>query len=354
MAIRTATLLDDAASLSDLRDRVLAYVGDVGLADKFAALADGIVLRDGRGYAAARRSHGTFRLVDPEFYVGDRDQRAHQGLVPLSLGESIDNQVAAGASCLLAPSRFPRERDTNAIHGLLERGAAFMEEAARLAPDLPAVVPVIIRYDELADRRWTEPVRSSGLPVATVFAGFGDPLSDASQLEGAVELVQAAAFAFVMRCDASAGGLMALGAATSSIGTSTAVRHLWLPRRGGRSAAPKRSVFVPATANWMHVDHFVDASLDPRSHTVFRCSCEVCGPDGDVRDLVGANDETQDLHSAAASIGLVRDVLSSPNRVEKWRQICEHAAASYDELASAGVSGPAPPGVLTAWLRLFR
>ena len=337
-----------------LRGKVLAYAGDNTAGGRFAPYSDGVVFHGRAGFRAARSyTGGLLCVIDPAVYMRDRGQGAGARLFPESSVEAVQAQMDAGADCLLAPSRFPTERDTKSINALLNEGESFIDAARIEAPSSPAFVPTIIRFDELTDDRWVGPIRSSGLPIATVFAGYGDPLATARQLEGAIRIVDAAAVSFVLRCDTSAVGLMALEATAGSIGTSSSVRHLWLPTRHPRGRAPSRNLFVPRFANWMKAEFITRSAVDPDLDDLFRCDCPVCGPSGDVRLLTEVEEEMQDSHSIASAVRLAREVLEADSPISAWQVVCQSAVDAYDELESLGISGPAKSGALKAWLSIL-
>ena len=126
-----------------------------------------------------------------------------------------------------------------------------------------------------------------------------------------------------MRCGIAAAWLVAHGAAAAAIGTSSAVRHLWLPSKRKGDRATKSTVCVPSTAAWIDVSYLVDADDYAVDDDLWRCECTVCGPDGDVRALANAPDSSTEVHSFAAAMSLVHDVFGAVNRVEAWKRICE-------------------------------
>ena len=334
--------------------RVFAYIGDSSKGADLAQYADGAVFRGKAGFKAARAcASDPYRIIDTELYLKDRDRGVIAPALRLSPAESVDAQLNAGASCLLAPSQFPRERDAQTIARQLQEGEAFIDEAQSKSPTIPAFVPVVIRYNELSDGRWIHPIGNSGLPIATVFAGHRDPLSHPGALEGAIRLIEAAEAVFALRCDFSGVGLMATNAIAGAIGTSSAVRHLWLPTSGKSNNKASRSVFVPSAANWMKEIFVKQTEMDPDTEDLFRCDCLVCGPDGDIRNLDSAYPVIQDRHSIASAYQLAREVLDSHNPLAQWQAVCERARETYNRLQHLGISGPTMPDSLIAWLRLM-
>ena len=352
----TPTSSEPDRQFAALNGKVLAYIGSNAQDARLADHADGAVFHGNAGFKEARRHSGRMLYaIDPELYAADRLPRAQERLNELA-GDAVNSQVDAGASFLVAPSRFPRgNRGNSSIEASLELGHQFVAAAREHDPPLPAVVPIIVRFDELEDRRWVEPVRASGLPIATVFASYGDPLSTPRRLEGAIRIIQAARVACVLRCDMSTVGFMATGALFGALGTSSTVRHLYLPTRRRGTRDPARSIFVPRFANWMK-ETFVERALaDSRLDGMFRCECVVCGENGDVRELTrgSVDPDRQDRHSIAAAVELADRVLRADNPATQWVRACEGAAAAYDHLDSIGVEGPAKPGFLEAWLSVL-
>ncbi|MDE0666638.1 MAG: hypothetical protein OXH67_13665 [Acidimicrobiaceae bacterium] len=339
-----------------LDKKVFAHVGDNARGAQLAVHADGAVFHGSAGFAEARRHKGKMLYgIDLELYATDRFPQTER-LFEESERDAINAQIESGAAFLIAPSRFPSSaRDTASIKSLLKEGRRFVAAAQEDNPPLPAVVPIVVRFDELEDRRWVAPVQGSGLPIATVFAAYGDPLSTPAQLEGAIELIQAASVACVLRCDTSAIGLMAVGAVAGAIGTSSAVRHLWLPSRRSdkRSSVPR--IFVPRFANWMKEPFIQLAAADPRLDDLFRCDCSVCGHEGDVRALThpSVKPQRQDEHSIAAAVKLAHRVLRAKDPEMEWVKTCNEALNAYDKLDRVGIEGPAKPGALEAWISVL-
>jgi hypothetical protein len=309
-----------------LRDLVFVHAGSNERACQLAELGDGIVLHGSRGFAVARTwRHDAPLLLDPERYVEDRNRPGHVPMFLETAEEAVQAQRDAGVACLLAPSRFPQERTVADLRATMEAGQAFVDAARHVAPDLPAFVTIVVRYDELASRTWTKIVADAELPVAPVFAGYADPLSASDCLAGAVELIGAAPAALPLRCDMSVAGFVASGAVAGAIGASSSVRHLYLPRRVSKPATVRRaSLFVPRFANWIRADYVEAAQADPGLDDLFRCQCVVCGPRGDVRMLVGpsADASLRDNHSIAAAVSLTRTVVAASDPLGAWRAVC--------------------------------
>jgi hypothetical protein len=335
-----------------LRGKILVHAGDNKEVARLAAYGDGVVLRGVAGlWTAASLPAETLKLVDREHYLSDRGSRQSQ-IFPETAEDAVEQQLRAGVACLLAPSRFPAQRDDQSIRTLLAAGQEFLEISQRMAPGKPAFVPVVIRFDELADRRWVEPVLDAKLPIATIFAGYGDPLGSLEQLRGAIELIQVAEVTLVLRCDLSVAGLMAYGATSGAIGVSSSVRHLYLPSKNKKRKPPSGYLFVPSLANWITTVFVERAAADPDLDELFHCACDVCGPEGDVRRLLlsGVDPDMLDQHSVAAAVMVARRVVRSPTPIDQWRAICWRADEAYARLRELGVVGPARPDVLGAWL----
>lgn len=347
-----------------LGGKVLAHVGEASSAVELAQRSDGVIVRAGPPARECRIAGGPSKLVgvDWERYVSDRRSAKIETLemFPEQVDDSVDALLRCGASILLAPSRFPADRSDAQIHQLLETGAAFVDEAGTMAPGIPSFVPVVIRFDELVDGRWVEPIRSSGLPIATVFAGFADPLATARQLEGALRIMEAAAIAFPVRCDISVAGLIANDASLGAIGSTSTVRHLMLPRPRkkvtNKEDEDKRpSIFVPRFASWMKPKFIEQAMADTDLDELFRCGCATCGERGDVRNLTlpGVNQRTWATHSVTAAVDLSHRVIGADDPISAWLGTCREALDAYDELHSLGISGPAKPGAISAWLEVL-
>ncbi len=340
-----------------LRSKVLLYLGDNRRAAEFIPLADGVIYRGRSGFSAARKAAKPrpFAAVDPERYAHDRGPEPNE-LVPLTAEEAVRAQLATGAALLIAPSRFPKQGDANAFRQMLEEGRAFIETAARIAPALPAFVTIVVRYDDVAKRVWIDELAAAELPVATVFAGFLDPLSTYEAIRGAIDLIAACPHTMLLRSDLSVGGLSAHGADGRAIGTSSTVRHLWLPS-GGKSSSPSDfHALVPGLGAWEKGRVLAAAAAEPDFHDIFGCECATCGPDGDVRNLIAferADDDRVALferHSAHSSVLLVKKILGADNPKQEWSDHLDRWHANFAKLRAAGISLTEPP-MLTAWRR---
>lgn len=336
---------------SDVQGKILVHLGDNSLAGEVAPYGDGVVFH---GSAGAREARGFqyqgLILMDRELYASDRGAQT-QTLFTESAADAIRGQLHLGVDWLLAPSRFPSDRGVDGIGSVLEAGWQFIEEARRLAPNKPSFVPLVARFDQLRDPRWVEAALAAELPVATVFAGYADPLDTLDALEGAIELLSRSPASIVLRCDSSAAGLVALGASAGAIGASSSVRHLYLPSGRGSSGPPRRSLFVRALNNWLSASFVRQAEADPEVDDIFACDCVVCGPSGDVRRLLRADvgEQMRDRHSVAAAVQSAKSVVEADSPVGEWRRICETANDNYDRLRQLGITAPGPPKALAAW-----
>lgn len=344
----------------DLRGKVLVYAGNNASAAALAQRADGVVLHGEAGFDAARTMPSCLLAVDSELYAQDRTNDSGQTeMFPERAEESIGRQVSANADFLITPSRFPRAKGAEAraasMRGVLEHGREYLETVEELGLELPTFVPLVVRYDELADHRWTDLVAESQVPLAPVFASPRDPLETAEQISGAVELIRASPSAFVPRCDASLAGLLVVGSGLfGAIGSTSTVRHLWIgyPSRGPK--VREESGFIPCLRCWAKRSKLVAARAepDPGIADLFACDCSVCGPGGDVRDLVAPGVPPERLleHSVASSIRVTKEVLESKSPVGAWRSACTEAQAGYRFLRDHGLDALSEPPFLQAWL----
>lgn len=347
----------DRQRLSDpyqrVADQILLYSGNNSTAGDLATIGDAVILHGRAGFRIAKEMPAECRvLIDAEYYKTDRDDKSEGQLLPLASEESIRQQVAAGVACLLAPSRFPDDRSPDSLKRVLDAARDFIACAEQLAPTLPAFAPVVVKYDELADRRWVKLLSDAGIPVALVFAAFMDPLSDVDRLRGAIDLVQATDKVMILRCDLSAVGLMAAGASVGAMGASSSVRHLWLPsKRPKRRKEPVLALFLPAGAAWVNEVFLRQAQAHPELDDLFGCSCVVCGPGGDLRNLfeTGATRDLLDRHSISAAVRLGRSVVASEAPLNRWKHVCENASETFARFDALKVAGPGEPQMLQAW-----
>lgn len=350
----------DIAASETLRDKVLLYLGSNARAAEFAPLADGIIFHGNSGFSEARRYAKSTRRpvagVDPERYAKDVGTEPNE-MFPETPREAIQAQLGVG-EILFAPSRFPSTRDESSFKALLAHGRAFVEAAQAISPTTPVFVPVVIRYDELASGVWPDLLREAQLPVATVFAGYYDPLGSPVVMRGALDVVGASPHTMVLRCDFSIAGLIAHGALSGALGTSSGVRHLRLPSKLPSKSSPDIQAFIPALGAWLPSKTIAAAQVEPDVNDMFACECSTCGPGGDIRSLVSFAVPTADRpalfdrHSAHSAVLTTKRIIGNEDPQAAWGDYLNACDQNFKKLKSLDIE-VRPPGMLDAWRQVI-
>jgi hypothetical protein len=340
-----------------LRDRVMIYAGPNAhvVESGLYAQGDGVVLHGAGGAQLARHLEDAgFEgpvLWDPERY--------QPGQSPVSEGlfnendEAAANQKLLGVDAFLSPSILPPSDDSDAIRKLLDEGYRFLEAARTVDASMPGfvVLPLTPRWLSSWSDSLIADVEESGLPLALVLAAAKDPLDRPEAIQTVLELVAVAPQVMALRCDSSAIGVVACGALAGAIGTSSSVRHLFLPRRGGGPPPDDAGyVFVTQANNWMKRSTIEKI---PPDHDATKCPCPISGGRSVHQYFNGSQiDRTRaERHDVLAWSMLKNEILGEPGqrqRANAWRERCKASLRVYETLKEDGVD-VSVPGFLVGW-----
>jgi hypothetical protein len=302
------------------------------------------------------RSEGWERplIVDPDIYFDPRSQLSL--FRPFEQDTAIQAQL--GVSFFVSPSSAV-PRDDGALRAIFASGRTFSDEAARSGHHAAAFTTVVLSSYWLGKRlpRLVAMIAEHPLPLAFVPGSPFDLFATQEHVEALLACIRAATGEVaLLRCDLSGIGAVANGAALAAIGSSTAVRHLFLPMKKSKTPKTKRgdgadgrgcALLVPALVSYQFA---AELAYIPPNDPVQQCPCSVCGG----RSLDRFNQPglvaEADLHSVVAWHDLVDKVMhGQPSAAVAWKKVCGHAVDEFDALEGRTGRLLNQPGFLTAW-----
>lgn len=217
-----------------------------------------------------------------------------------------------------------------------------------------------VAYQWLRDGRLdvlVEQVREVGRPVAVVLSDTFNVLDKARTVAGLVELIQRVRPVplAVLRCDVSAVGAVAFGAALGAVGTTTTSRHR--PAGGGPPPDPARPrddsprLFVPQLLDYFKASQLTELVVD-RDDETMTCLCEGCDGQSLFRFAESSRHPplTVERHNLYATEEVAWNIVRRPprDRAATWLRACRTAAERLRELRR--VRGAVVPDV-SRWLQ---
>ncbi|MDI5979853.1 hypothetical protein [Amycolatopsis magusensis] len=290
---------------------------------------DGVVLVDPAAYEK--------RLATPEapFWTPENQ------MLPMTLDEVLNQQLVAGATAAITPTKFIRAGDTDSLK------AAARQVKALGRNDVIFAVPFDV---SLLDRRYIRQVTAIlvdvGSPVGLVLGGQLDPLSHAaSRIIQNLRLLAATVDLFPMRTDFNAFDLVAHGAFAGAIGTGGKVRHAVEPPQPSKFLVRDQSpsVLVPELMCWWKGSK-LGKLFGARESLIPRCPCAVCGSRRLSRLYRRADGNEAMAHAVATWSGYAADMLEAPTmrmRAQYWKNICA-AAVNNHEMFAKQLKRPKP------------
>lgn len=187
-----------------------------------------------------------------------------------------------------------------------------------------------------------EEIDKAGLPVALMLGCSDDPLSRVGAINGLIEVLNVPVPVCLLRCDVSAIGALAFGAAVGAVGTSTSLRHIFPPGSRGGPNSGRPAAIVPRALIYKQLDRIQEAIRVVDDVTFWTCNCVVCM--GKTIDWI-IDDGDAFRHSVAALADLSNHVLDSSDPVGSWMASCKVANHLLGEIAAQGLDWELPAGI---------
>lgn len=199
------------------------------------------------------------------------------------------------------------------------------------------------RADQLVDL-----INEAGLPVALMLEHRDDPFAVKNAVVGLLEVLQCRVPVSLLRCDVSAVGALAHGAAVGAVGTSTSLRHIF-PHSEKGGGGPNRGLpaaIVPRGLIYKQLDRIAEACRVLDDQTLWTCNCIIC-QGRPINQIFTADNAF--LHSLATLAQLTAYVLASPDPPGTWREKVRVAQFDLLDLESSGLDWT-PPAFLGRWM----
>jgi hypothetical protein len=283
-------------------------------------------------------------LIDPATYA------LHGRGEPEGLFDYEDwlvRQQTANVPVILTDTPRIPNKDRSALHTALKRWP-------RLDQPTLVVLPIESWWLRQGLAALTEEVRAAGRPVAIVLLHLFNGLDPARAVAGLLKFIaDVAPLPVVMlRCDISAIGAVAHGAAAGFVGWTASGRHGSLPMRpaGDRDQRDESpSVLVPALNDYLKASNLPALR---RRRDVLQCDDPVCNGESLLRITESSEDDIRDgrmlacRHNLASTEQLACRVLTDAEPRDAWWEACNAGAKMSASLTEGGVSHPVP-----SWLR---
>lgn len=269
-------------------------------------------------------------LLDAQRYSGNNRV---PGTEPHDLGWTA-HQHRNGQQWALTDSGYIAENDELALRATLEEGT---RHTGHVVVALPLHASWLRRRADYVRRR----IETAGRPVAVMLEHSDDPLGSRKTLQGLLEILHASVPVALLRCDVSAVGALAYGAATAAVGTKTGLRHIFPSRPGGGGLGRgKTAAVVPRALAYRQLDKIREAVVADSDQTRWVCNCSWCA--GALLDGI-FTEEDAFHHSLATLAELANGVITSPDPGATWKSMCFDAQFSaYDIAAETGLDWPVP------------
>lgn len=303
------------------------YVTPIG--HKAAARFDGAT-HAVRAHTAKTHAAPDAVLLDAQRYSGKARSR---GVEPHDLTWT-EHQHQLGLLWALTDSGYIGEVDRVALEATLAEGA---RHRGATVVALPLHASWLTRHaDEVRDR-----IDRAGLPVALMLEHTDDPFELKGAVPGLLEVLRCRVPVSLLRCDVSAVGALAHGAAVGGVGTATSLRHIFpvRERSGGGANRGKPAAVVPRALVYKQLDRIREATRVLDDETVWSCDCLFCGNQS-ISWIIDADDAF--THSLATLAALTDYVLSSPDPVGTWRSKCHVAQCILLDIESRGLDWKVP------------
>lgn len=284
---------------------------------------DGLILAD----PAAHERH--LATVDAPFYSPENQ------VLPAAWEESLDQQLTAGASVALTPTKYIGPGDTDALK-------AAVRQVQRLGrSDLIFVAPLDISLlDKRHIRQTTAILADCGSPIGLILGKQFDPLEQApSRIIQNLRILATTVDLMPIRTDFNAFDLVAHGAFAGAIGTGGTTRHAVIPTEkpmsgNGRDQSP--SVLIPEFMSWWKGSKIAKL-FGAKENLAPRCPCGVCASRKLTRFQRRDQQHEAIAHAVEVWSGYAQDMLAAPTlrqRAEYWRNVCRNARNNHEMFAA--------------------
>ena len=301
-------------------------------------------------------------IMDPARYLQPttNERTQHPSLWSADPLDAVaEGQAQHRVSAFLSPASYIASGDFARLSAVLDEGLRFAEIANRQPHRAPVLIALPIDTGWLRRPECREQLIKAasgiGIGMAVFPGGSGNPLEGRRAVAGLVQLLESAQDRVaVLRTDLAGIGAMAFGAAATSIGLSTALRHT--VTAGGRAFAQQdRSprVLVKPLLSWTRGSQLAQVVRDGR---LISCDCPVCYGRSLRRFIREDADSIREAatHSVLVWRSIVDRILDEqPNRRRTaWLEMCAEAINNHAALRTSSRIALQVPRYLNSWTAL--
>lgn len=309
--------------------------------------------------AAAKRKAAQgcpMALVDPATYL-PRKKKARQLDLPYPSDDASDQAEAGGVEADSDGSWWRFRAEGAGLASLLTTGPVVraadrytLLRGLRRWADQERAVPVVA-----VTSHWLrtgldvliELVGQEQRPVALVLADSHNALDPIGAVAGLVRLIAEVRPLPIslLRCDISAIGAVAFGAALGAVGLTTGTRHCGLGTRPpkGRPVDLSPSVFLPRLFDYRKTSSLPGLAAAPLLMT---CTCLVCRGGSLLRFAESHDTTALALHNLHSAEDIAAAVLADADPASAWVNRCHDAVAATEQLIAVDGAAAVP-----SWLR---
>ncbi|GAA2255500.1 hypothetical protein GCM10010402_08490 [Actinomadura luteofluorescens] len=310
-------------------------------------------------------------LLDPAYYDGkygsNKDKYTatceapfrlpDDRLMQVSLGDVLDEQLAAGAMTGLTPTGFIVT--TEVLKAAVKVFKNLRHDNALFVAPLH-----ISLLDRAYIRQSIAILKDVDAPVALALGRQFDPLDQSKHIIPNLRTLVASVPVMPIRTDFNALDLIAHGAFAGAIGTGGGLRHVIdpteKPKAFGKKGQPpdqSPSVLLPELVSFWKGSKIAEV-FGARPRIVPNCSCQVCRGQKLSR-FMGRDDQNEAIiHAIAVWSRWAADILDAPtmrDRAVYWRNLCKGALdhhAVFNKQLNRLEDELKPQGPIEAWARL--
>lgn len=241
--------------------------------------------------------------------------------------EWINMQVRLGLRWALTDSGYIPAHDVAALRAVLAWGSG--------SPQLVTALPLVIQWLTNDHEALITELTAAGKPVALMLESEGDPLATEAAVSGLIAVLGCPVPVLLLRSDTSVLGALAHGAAAVSVGTKTALRHIYPVTDGdGRPVSPPPpAAYVPALLSYKRLTTIEDGISRNPGLDVWKYDCSVCL--GRSLDWMWSRTDPEEAafeHSLAAQAKLAKGLMTYPagDRGSEWKTMCIVAQRNHE------------------------
>ncbi|MGV9674331.1 hypothetical protein ACWDSJ_03530 [Nocardia sp. NPDC003482] len=257
----------------------------------------------------------------------------------------INMQIKGGLRWALTDSGYIPANDLAALRAVLRWGA----ELTQVVTALPLAIQWLTNDHEALIAELT----AADAPVALMLESDGDPLATKTAVSGLIAVLRCPVPVLLLRSDTSVLGALAHGAAAVSVGTKSALRHIYPITDGPGGFTPPPAAYVPALLSYRRLNTIEDGITRNPELDLWKCDCTVCMGRSLEWIINHPYPETAAFeHSIAALAKQAQLLLAHPpeSRGSEWKTMCAVAQANHELILNRSNRAWEPSKALKAWV----